>query len=48
MQKKSGLMKSGWDAMPLFLLDDQLNQLADIDFSPIMVADETEKSFNWM
>ena len=25
MQKKSGIMKSGLDAMPLFLLDDLLN-----------------------
>ena len=24
MQKESGIMKSGWDAMPLFLLDDLL------------------------
>ena len=27
MQKKSGIMKSGLDAMPLFLLDDLLNIL---------------------
>ena len=48
MQKKSGIMKSGGDAMPLFLIEDQLNQLADIDFPPIMMADDMEKSFNWM
>ena len=27
MQKKSGIMKSGLDAMPLFFLDDLLNQM---------------------
>ena len=27
MQKKSGIMKNGLDAMPLFLLDDLLNDL---------------------
>ena len=26
MQKNSGIMKSGLDAMPLFLLDDLLNE----------------------
>ena len=28
MQKKSGVMKSGLDAMPLFLLDDLLSHMA--------------------
>ena len=28
MQKKSGIMKSGLDAMPLFLLDDLLSHMA--------------------
>ena len=27
MQKKSGIMKSGLDAMPLFLLDDLFNKM---------------------
>ena len=30
MQKKSGIMKSGLDAMPLFLLDDLLKTKAFI------------------
>ena len=31
MQKKSGIMKSGLDTMPLFLLDDLLNHLRKAD-----------------
>ena len=30
MQKKSGIIKSGLDAMPLYLLDDLLNILKTI------------------
>ena len=35
MQKKSGVMKSGLDAMPLFLLDDLLSKNTTSDFHQI-------------
>ena len=38
MQKKSGIMKSGLDAMPLFLLDDLLKRKAFMTYKNINTA----------